>query len=181
MSTSQIVDYQLQGNIATITMNDGSKNLMSPKMLGALNKALDQAEKDGAVVIITGYEDIFSAGFDLKVLKSGGGPAMNMLNEGFALTTRLLSFRTPVINACNGHAIAMGSFLLLSGDYNIGASGPFKIMANEVAIGLTMPTTGYSKFANKDLHRHILPGPSCNQKNTDPTYGRCGWLFWIAR
>jgi enoyl-CoA hydratase len=33
----------------------------------------------------------------------------------------------------------MGVFLLLSGDYRVGARGSFKITANEVAIGLTMP------------------------------------------
>jgi enoyl-CoA hydratase len=33
----------------------------------------------------------------------------------------------------------MGVFLLLSGDYRIGTAGPFKITANEVAIGITMP------------------------------------------
>ena len=33
----------------------------------------------------------------------------------------------------------MGSFLLCSGDYRIGGSGGFKLQANEVAIGLTMP------------------------------------------
>jgi enoyl-CoA hydratase len=31
----------------------------------------------------------------------------------------------------------MGAFLVLAGDYRIGAEGPFKIGANEVAIGLT--------------------------------------------
>ena len=35
--------------------------------------------------------------------------------------------------------MAMGSFILLSGDYRIGAEGEFKIAANEVEIGLTMP------------------------------------------
>ena len=142
MKKSQIVTYEYQAGVATITMNDGFKNLISPQMLRELNKALDQAEKDSAVVILTGYEDILSAGFDLKVLKSGGKPAYTMLNGGFALTTRLLSFRTPVVIACNGHAVAMGSFLLLSGDYRIGVEGPFKIVANEVSIGLTVPATG---------------------------------------
>jgi enoyl-CoA hydratase len=32
--------------------------------------------------------------------------------------------------------------LLLSGDYRIGAQGPFKLVANEVAIGLTFPRVG---------------------------------------
>jgi enoyl-CoA hydratase len=33
----------------------------------------------------------------------------------------------------------MGVFLLLSGDYRIGVDGPFRIVANEVAIGMPMP------------------------------------------
>lgn len=32
-----------------------------------------------------------------------------------------------------------GVFLLLSGDYRVGAAGPYQFTANEVAIGLTMP------------------------------------------
>ena len=62
-----------------------------------------------------------------------------MLTGGFELSERLVSFATPVVVACTGHALAMGAFLLLSGDYRIGAHGSFKIGANEVAIGLTMP------------------------------------------
>ncbi len=44
-----------------------------------------------------------------------------------------------MVVACTGHAIAMGVFLLLSGDFRLGAAGPYRITANEVAIGLTMP------------------------------------------
>jgi enoyl-CoA hydratase len=44
-----------------------------------------------------------------------------------------------VVIACPGHAIARGVFLVLSADYRIGVSGPYKLTANEVAIGLTMP------------------------------------------
>ena len=156
MIETQIVSYEFQDGVATIKMNDGSKNLLSPKMLGELNMALDQAEKDSAVVIITGHEDVFSAGFDLKVLKTGATQAYTMLNEGFALATRMLSFRMPIIIACNGHAIAMGSFLLLSGDYRIGATGQFKIMANEVAIGLTMPATGIEVCKQRLTPAHFV-------------------------
>lgn len=40
--------------------------------------------------------------------------------------------------ACTGHAIAMGSFLLCSGDHRIAAPG-YNIQANEVAIGMVLP------------------------------------------
>jgi enoyl-CoA hydratase len=89
--------------------------------------------------VLTGRSGIFSAGFDLKALRSGGADAVQMLKGGFELAERLLSFPTPVLVACPGHAIAMGSFLVLSADYRIGVSGDFRITANEVAIGLTMP------------------------------------------
>ena len=82
---------------------------------------------------------MFSGGFDLKVLQAGGDEAVGMLRGGFALAHRVLSFPRPVIAACTGHAVAMGAFLLLSTDHRVGADGPFRIVANEVAIGLTMP------------------------------------------
>lgn len=133
------VSYELQGSIATIAMDDGQNNLISPSMLSQLNAALDRAERDEAVVVLTGREGVLSAGFDLKILKSGVKNAFDMLCGGFELAARLLEFPTPVIIASPGHAIAMGSFLLLSGDYRVGALGDYKITANEVAIGLPVP------------------------------------------
>lgn len=102
-------------------------------------RALEQAEADGAIVIMTGRESVFSAGFDLKVMQRGGIEALRMLRSGYALTARVLAYPYPVIAACNGHSLAMGAFLMLSADYVIGSRGDFKIAANEVAIGMTMP------------------------------------------
>src|SRR5687768_11666907 len=109
-----LVTCRIDAGIATITFDDGKMNVMSPRMLAAISSALDLAEKDGAVVVLTGREGVFSAGFDLKVLRGGKLDAFTMLRDGFALAERVLSFPRPVIAACNGHAIAMGAFLLLS-------------------------------------------------------------------
>jgi enoyl-CoA hydratase len=136
-----LVAYRLDDSIATITMDDGKVNVLSPMMLAELNVALDRALADRAVVVLTGREGIFSAGFDLSVLRSGGPETAAMLGAGFLLAERILSFPTPVVIACPGHAIAMGVFLLLSGDYRVGAAGAHKITANEVAIGLPIPRT----------------------------------------
>jgi enoyl-CoA hydratase len=134
--------YQLKDSVATITMDDGKVNVMSVAMLSALNGALDQALADRAVVVLTGRPNTFSAGFDLKTLTAGGPDAQKMVTMGFELGHRMLSFPTPIVVACTGHAIAMGVFLVLAADYRIGADGPFKIGANEVAIGITMPHFG---------------------------------------
>jgi enoyl-CoA hydratase len=138
---TDLISYELSDSIATITLDDGKLNILSPQMLSAVNGALDRAEADGAIVVLAGRTGVFSAGFDLKILRAGGEEALAMLRAGFELAVRVLSFPKPVVIACSGHAIAMGVFLLLSGDYRVGAAGPYKITANEVAIGLTMPRT----------------------------------------
>ena len=134
------LQYSVADRVAAITMDDGKVNALSPAMLAALNDALDRAEdNEVAAVVLAGRPGRFSAGFDLGVLRGGGAEAEGMLKSGFELAERLLAFPLPVVLACTGHAITMGSFLVLSADYRIGAAGDFKIQANEVAIGLTMP------------------------------------------
>jgi enoyl-CoA hydratase len=140
-AVADLVTYTLEDSVATLKMDDGKVNSLAPDMLDALNRALDRAQADRAIVVLTGREGRFSAGFDLGVLRSGGAAAHGMLMGGFRLFERLLSFPLPTIAACTGHAIAAGSFLLLSCDVRLGAAGAFKIGANEVAIGLTMPYT----------------------------------------
>jgi len=134
-----LVTYRLRDSVATITMDDGKVNALSRPMLTELGAAFDRAAADRAVVVLTGRAGVFSAGFDLPVLRAGGPAAAGLLHSGFELAQRLLAFPTPVLVACPGHAVAMGVFLVLSGDYRIGASGPYKLTANEVAIGMTMP------------------------------------------
>ena len=133
------VTYALTDGVAIITMDDGKANAMSLAVQQGIHAALDQAEKDGAPVVLTGRAGILSAGFDLKTLAAGGQGAIEMLNGGIELAIRLLSFPNPVVIACPGHAIAMGVFVLLSADYRIGIKGNYRYTANEVAIGMTMP------------------------------------------
>ncbi len=137
---TELATYALDGRIATVTIDDGKANALSIEMLRALHAAFDRAEQDEAVVLLTGREGRFSAGFDLAVFSSGDGDAVvEMLRLGATLAERILSFPTPVAIACTGHAVAAGSFLLLAADARVGAEGPFKIGLNEVQIGLTMP------------------------------------------
>ncbi len=137
--TTESVHYSLQGRVATLRIDDGKRNALSPQVLREIYKALDRAEADRAIVIMTGRESVFSAGFDLNVMKRGGISALRMLRAGYALPARILAYPYPVIVACNGHALAMGVFMMLSADYVIGSRGDFKIAANEVALGMTMP------------------------------------------
>ncbi|MFM8902345.1 MAG: crotonase/enoyl-CoA hydratase family protein [Actinomycetota bacterium] len=131
--------FEVVEGVAMIKLDDGKANALSLPMQSALNSAIDQARQANLPVILTGRSGILSAGFDLKTLAAGGQPAVDMLNGGIEIALRLLSFQSPVIIACGGHAIAMGVFLLQCGDYRMGVAGNFKYSANEVAIGMTMP------------------------------------------
>ena len=134
------VSYRRDESVAVITMDDGKVNALGPAMLSEINTALDSAEADDAgAVVIAGNDRVFSGGFDLKVFRSGDVAAsIEMLAAGFTLSHRLLSFPKPVVAACTGHAIAMGSFLACSTDHRIAAPG-YNFQANEVAIGMVLP------------------------------------------
>jgi enoyl-CoA hydratase len=137
---SGLVDYKLDGAVATIALDDGKLNVFSIPMLQALHAALGDAERDGAVVVLRGREGCFSAGFDMNVFGAGPEPILEMLTLGATLAERVLSFPRPVLVACSGHAIAAGAFLPLAADVRIGVDGPFRIGLNEVRIGLTVPS-----------------------------------------
>jgi enoyl-CoA hydratase len=160
-----IVTYQLDGPVATITLDDGKVNALSPAAFSELNQALDRAEADRAVVVLTGRPGIFSAGFDLNVLRGGDEAARELVRSGFALAARVLEFPAPVLAACPGHAVAMGLFLVLAADYRIGTEGPFKFTANEVAIGLTVPASAIAlcqlRLAPGQLSRFIALAQPC--------------------
>lgn len=173
---TQAVHYEFGDGVATIRIDDGKRNALSPQVLLELYAALDRAEADGAIVILTGREGVFSAGFDLNVMKRGGPAALGMLRRGYALTARVLRYPHPVIAACNGHAYAMGVFLMLSADYVIGSRGEYRISANEVAIGLTMPRVAAAML------RHRLTPAACQRavvlsETFDPEAARGAGFF----
>lgn len=139
---SDLVGYTLVDGVATVTLTNGKVNALSPEVIAGINSALDRAEQDQAVVILTGQPGILSGGYDLKVMKAGPEATRNLVASGSALTLRMLAHAQPIIVACPGHAVAKGAFLLLACDYRIGVEGPFQIGLNEVKIGMTMHQVG---------------------------------------
>ena len=163
---SDLISYQLDDGIATLTLSNGKVNAISPEVISAFNAALDQAEKDRAVVIITGQPGILSGGYDLKVMTASPEQAIELVRQGSSLARRLLSHPFPVVIACPGHAVAKGAFLLLSVDYRIGVEGPFSIGLNEVQIGMTMHHAGIElardRLRKSAFHRSVINGEMFN-------------------
>lgn len=150
---ADLLTHTFEDGLNTICLDDGKANAMSVRMLGQLDAALDQAEKNGGIVVLRGRQGVFSGGFDLGVFKRGdNGEIAAMLEAGARLTERLLSFPNPTIAICTGHAVAMGAFILLAVDFRLAADGEFKFAANEVAIGLTVP-----RFATEICRLRLTP------------------------
>ena len=139
---NEFVTYQSEDNFVVITIKNGKANAISHEVIHGLNRSLDKAQQENKVVILTGQNGIFSAGFDLKVMTKSSESARELVIKGSKLSLRMLSFPQPIIVLCSGHAIAKGAFLLLSSDYRIGVAGDFKIGLNEVMIGMTMHHAG---------------------------------------
>jgi len=157
---SDLISYQLEDGIATLTLSNGKVNAISPDVIAAFNAALDRAEQDRAIVVITGQPGILSGGYDLKVMTSGPQNAINLVAAGSTLTRRMLAHPYPIIVACPGHAVAKGAFILLSADYRIGVEGPFNIGLNEVQIGMTMHHVGIElardRLRKSAFHRSVI-------------------------
>ena len=134
------ISVDIQNDVALITMDDGKANVVNFDLMIALNEALDKAEADAKAIVLTGREGRFSGGFDLGMMGSfTRDDSIRLLDRASELVLRLYGGPRPVVAACNGHAIAMGVFLLMSCDTRIGASGDFKLGANESITGMTLP------------------------------------------
>jgi enoyl-CoA hydratase len=157
------VTTTIEDHIATITMDDGKVNALSPSMQAELNEHLDEVDGNDAVkaVVLSGRDGVFSAGFDLAIMGEGDMKAIvEMVAGGGELVRRLYGFHVPVIAAANGHAIAAGAFTLLGCDVRVGTTGKAKIGMNEVAIGMAVPnwaiTIASHRLSNRHLNRSLL-------------------------
>ena len=135
--------------IATITLDDGKANAFSFDMMAAINSALDEAEANADVIIITGRDGVMCAGFDLKVMQNDADKVPEMVGNGGKLLVRIFSCKKPVIIASTGHGIAAGGLLMLSADYRIGTDSESRYGLNESAIGMVLPPFGYDLAAFK--------------------------------
>ena len=139
--SEKIATIKKEDDISIITLDDGKANVFSPEMSNQLNACLDQVDTESGCLIITGREGMFSAGLDLKVIQSGDvDRIVEMSSSAFKLLARIFSFPRPVIAACSGHGIALGTFLICCCDYRIGIKGDFMLGANEMRTNMVIPT-----------------------------------------
>ena len=155
--TDKIATLKKEGNVSIITLDDGKANVFSPEMSHQINECLDQVATEEGCLVIAGKEGMFSGGLDLKIIQSGDIERIQeMSSKAFKLLARIFSFPRPVIAACTGHAVALGTFLLCCCDYRIGVKGEFMLGANEMRTNMVIPTPILEliKFRVSNTHKY---------------------------
>lgn len=122
-----------------IRMNHPARNAIGPQLLDWLNAQLDDA--DGAPILLTGNEDSFCAGLDLKqMLEFSGDEMAQFLIAIDSLAVRLFEYPAPTVACVNGHAIAGGCVLTICCDYRVAVdSSDLRIGLPEIKLGACFP------------------------------------------
>jgi enoyl-CoA hydratase len=118
-----MVDYEVQGRIALITLNrPEARNAVNGDVAQGMEKAIDAFEADPEVWVgiiranTAGQQrPVFSAGADLKAVNSGNGNALSTKKGGFGG----IAYRDrvkPIIAAVDGLATAGGCEIVLACD-----------------------------------------------------------------
>ncbi|MBU1194515.1 MAG: enoyl-CoA hydratase/isomerase family protein [Proteobacteria bacterium] len=136
------IQYEIDGKIARITLDDGKVNAMNWEFFNELNEALDRTIADkAAALIFTSRPGVFSAGLDLKLLPTQDLAEQIRFQRKFAETMlRIYQFPVPSIVAFTGHAIAGGVILSSACDRIMISDGPYTIQINEVANKMVIPS-----------------------------------------
>merc|ERR1719270_2045961 len=123
--------------VGILRLDDGAANSFSHEMCREVYECVAAAESDlgtcGGALVILGNNRVLSGGFDLKVMMSGPDNAKRLVMEGSAIIDKLLRFPRPIVVGATGHAVALGTFILLMGDYRV---GPATVGGKAAKIGL---------------------------------------------
>jgi enoyl-CoA hydratase/carnithine racemase len=154
-----MIDLSREEDIFTLTMNAG-ENRWNTTFVREIAAALDEVEAStGPAALVTCSADpkFFSNGLDLDWVGApddhpAGGDREVFGEEFMALMGRIITLPVPTVCAINGHAFGAGFMAALCHDVRIQRSDRGFVCANEMQLGMKIPTPELALF------RHKLPG-----------------------
>ncbi len=149
------IDYQLDGDVAVISLNRPDRfNALDAGLAAGTVDALDKAGGEARAVVLTGKGKAFCSGADLSQLmgdyETGGPDLAGLLNDVFhPMVNALANSKVPTVAAVNGVAAGAGLGIALGCDMRIMAESAF-LTSSFTAIGL-VPDSGTTWW----LPRHV--------------------------
>jgi enoyl-CoA hydratase len=152
------VTTERRESVLVIHMDDGRANAVTFDLCKAVTAAVREAEDDPDLkaIVVRGRDGRFSGGFDLGVMRGDDAQAISDLcADGAMLVHTLYGAKVPVVVACTGHALAMGTMIVQGGDVRIGPNDESKIGMNELAIGMSLPDWALTILAERLAPQHV--------------------------
>lgn len=146
MSNEALVLYEIQGALATLTLNrPKALNALSPELMAELATIMETLDEDDTVrcIVLTGGPRVFAAGADIKDMAERTSTSM-VERRSFATWERVRKCRKPIIAAVSGYALGGGCELAMQCDM---------IVASETA-----------QFGQPEIHIGIMPGAGGTQR-----------------
>ncbi len=116
--SDQLVNVSQDGSLATVTLNNSPRNVLTLSLMAELETVVDELGKNGAVkaIVLTGSGPLFVAGADIKVIASitstEGGE--QLARQGQALFSKIEQMHKVVIAAINGFCLGGGLELAMA-------------------------------------------------------------------
>lgn len=143
------VTEQYQPGIALIQLNRPKElNALNPQLMSEVRDSLAQLDKSDAVkvIIITGNDQAFAAGADIKQMADKSAVDMHIMDQ-FSTWDQIRKTKKPIIAAVSGFALGGGCEFVMTCDMVI-ASETAKFGQPEIKIG-TIPGAGGTQRLTK--------------------------------
>jgi len=155
-SDEKLVDYEVRGGVALLTLSDPPANTYSYGMMRQLDEAILRARFDPSahLLVLTGAgSKFFCAGANIQMLQE----VTPLFKYYFCLhanetLNRLEQTPKLVIAAINGHCVGGGLEIALAADLRVARKGDGKIGLPEVNLGV-LPGTGGTQRLSRTLGR----------------------------
>src|SRR6266849_5476275 len=155
-SDEKLVDYEVRGGVALLTLSDPPANTYSYGMMRQLDEAILRARFDPSahlLVLAGAGSKFFCAGANIQMLQE----VTPLFKYYFCLhanetLNRLEQTPKLVIAAINGHCVGGGLEIALAADLRVARKGDGKIGLPEVNLGV-LPGTGGTQRLSRTLGR----------------------------
>lgn len=136
------VDVTDRNGVAVITLDRAPVNAFSLHQIEATIDAFNRVASDEnySAALLTGANKVFTAGIDIGGLARLDAEGLRDIIRGVnRVVHACYRFPKPLVAAVPGHAVGLGTVLLLCCDFRIVAHGEYRLGLNELDAGLLFP------------------------------------------